>query len=574
MIANPAKSETRRISISSRFLARFLLIVVATAATWSSRAEAQSRTFSASVDAWSPGTAYNLNEIVLSSGAYYISLSANNMGNPPASSPTKWIALGGDGDISVRRFGAVGDGTADDSSALQNALTWMGMSGGCVYLPQGAYKTTSELDWVNQYAAFRAKPLCLRGDGWARSYLVYMGSSKIDAAIHVYNTSGAPVAPSVDISNFGIAANANASYALHVITPGPSTMDNVAFAGGSLSSFEGDGWNGIADLRNLHVGRQFFAPAGSTPCVNGLTFSHGVDPVAGQDIPSSQFTLTAPQAVGCTGIGLNFASAMGITINGGQSSGNKQDLYRANPSGQPQPFIINGMLLETNPGYSPTPMADEVLGGFAILNGIQFNSKPLGLQLSGIQNVVVSSTGIFTVLSGSVNTQFVNNLIYTGSTDAGTGTYGSGNLQEAGGNAPLPWNGLPMVQVRYANALPSGTDLYSLTACGIYSVINPMHGPAALAAMESRVQVLCDQSANTTSRTLIAQGIRGPGSNNIYIDTESNGTWQGWQQFQLSGDLVTGYPTAPSGPCTVVGWIFSQDGRATFCNGTNWVAKI
>ena len=65
-----------------------------------------------------------------------------------------------------------------------------------------------------------------------------------------------------------------------------------------------------------------------------------------------------------------------------------------------------------------------------------------------------------------------------------------------------------------------------------------------------------------------------PASNNIYINTQSNGAWQDWQQFQLSGDLVTGYPTAPSGPCTAVGWMFSQDGHATFCNGTNWVAKI
>jgi len=563
--------------MTRRLFASILLIVSSTAAPAPYRADAQASTYMAYKGAWSSGTTYNLNEIVLSSGVDYVSLSTNNVGNPPASSPTKWIALGGDAEISVKKFGAVGDGTADDTSALQGALAWMGASGGCVYFPRGAYKTTAELDWVNQYAAYRAKPLCFRGDGWARSYLVYTGSPKIDATIHVYNTPGAQVAPTVDISNFGIAANANASYAFHVITPGPSTMDNVAFAGGSASSFEGDGWNGFADLRNLEVGPQFFAPAGSTTCVNGLTFSHSVEPVAGQDIPSSQFTLTAPLVVGCSGIGLNFPSAFGVTINGGQSSGNKQDLYRANPLGQPQPFIINGMLLEVSPSVSPLYVADQVLGGFAILNGVLFNSNPLGLQLGGIQNVVESSTGIFTVLSGSTNTQFINNVIYTGSIDAGTGTYGSGNLRQAGGNAPMPWNGLPTLQVRYATVLPNGTDLYTVTACGIYSVTNPVHGPAVLSAMENRVQVLCDQSGSATSRTLIAQGMYDPtgATNNItYINTESNGKWQGWQQFQLSGGLVTGYPAAPSGACTVVGWMFSQDGHATFCNGTSWVPKI
>jgi hypothetical protein len=104
-----------------------------------------------------------------------------------------------------------------------------------------------------------------------------------------------------------------------------------------------------------------------------------------------------------------------------------------------------------------------------------------------------------------------------------------------------------------------------------------VHGPTVLAAMENRVRVLCDQSGSATSRTLIAQGVYDPTAvdNNItYINTESYGRWQGWQQFQLSGGLVTGDQTAPSGTCTVVGWMFSQDGHATFCNGTSWVPKI
>ena len=131
--------------------------------------------------------------------------------------------------------------------------------------------------------------------------------------------------------------------------------------------------------------------------------------------------------------------------------------------------------------------------------------------------------------------------------------------------------------MRYATVLPNGTDLYTVTACGVFSVANPVHGPAVLSAVENRVQVLCDQSGSAASRTLIVQGIYDPTGTNdnlTYINTESNGRWQGWQQFQLSGGLVTGYPNSPSGTCTVVGWMFSQDGHATFCNGANWVPKI
>jgi len=42
----------------------------------------------------------------------------------------------------------------------------------------------------------------------------------------------------------------------------------------------------------------------------------------------------------------------------------------------------------------------------------------------------------------------------------------------------------------------------------------------------------------------------------------------------VSASLYQGPATAPSGSCSVIGWAFSQDGHATFCNGTTWVAKI
>ena len=48
----------------------------------------------------------------------------------------------------------------------------------------------------------------------------------------------------------------------------------------------------------------------------------------------------------------------------------------------------------------------------------------------------------------------------------------------------------------------------------------------------------------------------------------TNGTFTATQGY-------VGPSTAPSGSCTVTGaWIFSQDGHATFCNGSTWVSKI
>jgi hypothetical protein len=43
--------------------------------------------------------------------------------------------------------------------------------------------------------------------------------------------------------------------------------------------------------------------------------------------------------------------------------------------------------------------------------------------------------------------------------------------------------------------------------------------------------------------------------------------------LQITG-LLTGPATAPSGPCSVIGWVHSQDGHLSYCNGTTWSIKL
>jgi hypothetical protein len=52
-----------------------------------------------------------------------------------------------------------------------------------------------------------------------------------------------------------------------------------------------------------------------------------------------------------------------------------------------------------------------------------------------------------------------------------------------------------------------------------------------------------------------------------------NGT-QGDASCTFGAALYQGPATAPSGSCTTIGWAFSQDGHATFCNGSTWITKI
>ncbi|WP_433965999.1 hypothetical protein [Tunturiibacter gelidiferens] len=58
------------------------------------------------------------------------------------------------------------------------------------------------------------------------------------------------------------------------------------------------------------------------------------------------------------------------------------------------------------------------------------------------------------------------------------------------------------------------------------------------------------------------------------FDTTTIGNGLGTVKAALITAPITGVATAPSGACTVVEWVFSQDGHSTFCNGTAWVTKI
>ena len=80
----------------------------------------------------------------------------------------QWFALNGQV-YDVKEFGAKGDDTADDTTAIQAAITAAQVAGGIVWFPIGTYKITTELV--------------------AKSYVILMGSSMYTTAIHNANTS-------------------------------------------------------------------------------------------------------------------------------------------------------------------------------------------------------------------------------------------------------------------------------------------------------------------------------------------------------------------------------------------------
>ena len=88
-----------------------------------------------------------------------------NGGATPTGAVNRAINLKLQETISVKDFGAVGDGTTDDTTAIQNAVTYA--AGSPVYFPTGTYVVTSTITWstTTQFAP----ALKIYGDGAGRT---------------------------------------------------------------------------------------------------------------------------------------------------------------------------------------------------------------------------------------------------------------------------------------------------------------------------------------------------------------------------------------------------------------------
>lgn len=79
--------------------------------------------------------------------------------------------------VNVRDFGAVGDGVADDTSAIQAAISACYASGETLYIPTGTYLISDTLDLIDgNDDTIRVMPYNIVGDGPYRTVFNYSGS--------------------------------------------------------------------------------------------------------------------------------------------------------------------------------------------------------------------------------------------------------------------------------------------------------------------------------------------------------------------------------------------------------------
>ena len=180
--------------------------------------------------------------------------------------------------LNVKDYGAVGDGVADDTAALQNFITYIVLNGKRGYIPAGVYKITSALD-------FSSRPSwSIYGDGpftttikqfTSNTPILNLGSDSA-SSMHSWriesmgldyssiqaagNTSANPILFS-QMGFEGLLRDlyfANGSYAMRVASgigcPWGTTLDDLRFGSG-LTAGAMDWSNGVNAVPNNHFGR-------------------------------------------------------------------------------------------------------------------------------------------------------------------------------------------------------------------------------------------------------------------------------------------------------------------------------
>ena len=92
----------------------------------------------------------------------------------PAATPTTRAALP-DGVLDVRSFGARGDGTADDSAAVQRAIDQAAQTGAAAFVPAGTYRCPTPIELP--------AGVTLRGEGaqsWLKGKLLFDSGDTVE----------------------------------------------------------------------------------------------------------------------------------------------------------------------------------------------------------------------------------------------------------------------------------------------------------------------------------------------------------------------------------------------------------
>jgi hypothetical protein len=111
--------------------------------------------------------------------------------------------------VSVKDFGAKGDGTTDDTTAIQAAIYYAQTNGGCVYLPAGIYIISSSLNvQINSGVTNPLLRPSMRGDGAGATTIIQTANA---SGLVITGYTGNP-ADYMDLEDFTLQSNAVGGY--------------------------------------------------------------------------------------------------------------------------------------------------------------------------------------------------------------------------------------------------------------------------------------------------------------------------------------------------------------------------
>jgi parallel beta-helix repeat protein len=252
----------------------------------------------------------------------------------------------------VKAYGAVGDGSTDDTTAVQAAFTAVATTGGVVYFPPGDYKITTKLTITN-------RPVAIVGEGQGISTITkYTTDDLID-----YNTN--------DIND----TFAVVGLSLYTTKTAGGDAINAFWPASASSSFS-----------NLYIHDVEIGPTPATAATNYWTNGIVVSDAWNGDVIAYQYR----------GKTNDYTSTSGITVSG---NSNGVLLHNVNIN-----FVNTGILFNDN--ANTTTVSSSFVSGntgihYAFL-GEEFHNNIIDSDLTGVQYGIYCSKASRAAISGNI----------------------------------------------------------------------------------------------------------------------------------------------------------------------------
>lgn len=348
--------------------------------------------------------------------------------------------------ISVKTFGAIGNGTADDTASLQAAINYMAaFPSSSIYLPCGIYKTTAQLTYTAPQAPSASGTIFGEGSNCTKIY--YQGSSSVSAVFEVTTGVSATYFQDFAIRNITLEGNANVTIAdLYLVRPSAIDFQKVRMWGASTTT----GaclyvFSGVAGKYDQPICSIFVDQSNANGPFNQLVWDG-----SNSNDESTTTTVISPNVGGAAsntgGVAIYLKSAQGMFFSGCQVSGVSQGLNISATSAQ---NTFSNCLFENQGIASYIAGSQETITG-STFSQFSFSGADAVLVAGGDNIVEYSLMGQPIYTTSATGNRFSYDIIIPPFYDPGIGNSSDHITYQN------PGSGYNQVQAYSATAIPTG----------------------------------------------------------------------------------------------------------------------